>query len=311
MIISQQQAIDTDAFIPALHFKNHQILQNTMRCFLTDSQLDDLIREDVPYYDLTTMALGISEKTGMMRFQTRHDTVICGTEESAKIAEKCGCRVIDFLPSGSHLEKNQTFLEVEGSAEALHRVWKVSLNILEYASSIATRTHHVVSAVKAINPKASVVTTRKVFPGTKQLSVKGVLAGGGMLHRLGLSETVLIFKHHLTFSGGLETLAEKMPQLRQMCMEQKLAIEAESEEEAMQMAKLGFDIIQFDKFTPEKLAPIIKDLKTEYPNLQIAAAGGIHAENAGAYAKAGAELIVTTWPYFGKPADIGVSMVEK
>lgn len=281
-----------------------------MRCFLTDSQLDDLIREDIPYYDLTTTALGISEKTGMMRFQTRHDTVICGTEETAGIVEKCGGTVVASTSSGSVLGGNQIILEVEGSAEALHRAWKVSLNILEYASGIATRTHHVVSVVKAHNPKASVVTTRKVFPGTKQLSVKGVLAGGAMIHRLGLSETVLIFKHHLTFSGGLETLAEKMPQLRQMCMEQKLAIEAESEEEARQMAKLGFDMIQFDKFSPERLNAIASELKSSHPKIQIAAAGGINAENAGAYAKAGAELIVTTWPYFGKPADIGVSMVN-
>lgn len=282
-----------------------------MRCFLTDYELDHLIQEDVPYYDLTSKALNLMQKQGIMSFKTRHNTVVCGTEEAARIAEKCQCNVRFLKDSGTKLEPDQTFFEVEGSAIALHRAWKVALNVLEYTSGIATRTHKVVQEVQSANPKASVVTTRKVFPGTKQLSIKGVLAGGAMLHRLGLSETVLIFKHHLTFSGGLEGLAEKMQHLRQICLEQKLSIEAESEEEAMQMAKLGFDIVQFDKFSPEQLALIIKDLKSEYPNIQIAAAGGINGENAGAYAKAGAEIIVTTWPYFGKPADIGVKMVEK
>ncbi len=282
-----------------------------MNCVLTDNELDQLIREDVPYYDLTSMALGLSGQSGSMQFLTRHQTIICGTEEAARISEKCGLKVSSILDSGTVLEAGRVFMEVHGQADDLHKAWKVALNILEHTSGIATRTGKIVKAVKEVNEKANVVTTRKVFPGTKALSVKGVLSGGAMLHRLGLSETVLLFKHHLTFAGGLERLREKMPRLRQLCMEQKLSIEAESGEDAMKMAELGFDIIQFDKLSPENLAPIISELKSQYPNLQFAAAGGINADNAGAYARAGAELIVTTWPYFGKPADIGVKMAEK
>ena len=66
----------------------------------------------------------------------------------------------------------------------------------------------------AMEPKVAVLTTRKGFPGTKALAIKSVLAGGGYPHRLGISETVLIFKQHLNFIGGMNALAEKIKEIK-------------------------------------------------------------------------------------------------
>jgi len=88
--------------------------------------------------------------------------------------------------------------------------WKVSMNVLEYCSGIATRTKYLVDKAKNINPQIEIVTTRKIFPGTKEFSIKAIIAGGAYPHRLGLSETVLIFKQHLNFIGGIPGLVENL-----------------------------------------------------------------------------------------------------
>ena len=75
-----------------------------------------------------------------MVFTTREDTTLCCTEEAARVLQKCGATVTSCLPSGTRLAPGMTFLVAEGSARSLHAGWKVSLNLLEYASGIASRT---------------------------------------------------------------------------------------------------------------------------------------------------------------------------
>ena len=82
------------------------------------------------------------------------------------------------------------------------------MNILEYSSGIATRTKKMVDKAKLVNPHVAVLATRKSFPGTKELSIKSIIAGGAFPHRLGLSETILIFKQHVAFLGNINDLAQ-------------------------------------------------------------------------------------------------------
>lgn len=276
--------------------------------YVSEGFLDDLIKEDVPYLDLTTTVLGISGKTGRITFSSREDTVLCGIEEVVRIFGKLGIKVQHCLPSGTRVNPQTLLIAGSGNAARLHMAWKVCLNLVEYCSGIATRTRRLVDEAKAINPGISIVATRKSFPGTKELSIKSILAGGALPHRLGLSETVLIFKQHVNFLGGFGALPDLMEQVRIDTREKKIIVEVEDEDQARLIARAGIDGIQFDKWKPDDLARIIEEVRNINPFITLIAAGGINESNAAAYARTGVDAIATSWVYFGKPADVAVDI---
>src|SRR5690554_5804421 len=176
--------------------------------------MEKFMREDVPYFDLTTHLLELKGKKGRIAFICREDAVICGTEEVCRILGKLNCTLLGHLPSGTRTHPRTTILEAEGRAEDLHAAWKVSMNILEYASGITTRTNRMLMKARQFNPKIEILSTRKIFPGTKEIAIKAVLAGGGIPHRLGLSETVLVFQQHLNFIGGIDGIRGRLGEIK-------------------------------------------------------------------------------------------------
>lgn len=278
--------------------------------YITDAKIEEMLKEDVPYIDLTTLLLDIGQTEGKMAFFTREKAVLCGTEEVIRLCSKLNLKINSFLPSGTQLEKNQVFLEVEGKADSLHMAWKVSLNILDNCSGIATRTKTLVDKAKQINPKINIYTTRKSFPGTKELSIKGVIAGGGYPHRLGLSETVLVFKQHVHFLGGKEILIDKIKEMKIKAYEKKIFIEAETTDEALLYCRAGADGIQFDKISPDLLRKGVEQIRKEFPDLILLAAGGINENNIEEYAATGVDAVITTSIYYGKPVDMSVRMMK-
>ena len=184
----------------------------------------------------------------------------------------------------------------------------MALNLLEYASGIASRTQRIVEKCRAVNPVLTIVTTRKSFPGTKKIAIKAITAGGALPHRLGLSETVLVFKQHTAFLGGLESFIGTVAELKIKARETKIIIEADTVEEAMLVARSGADIVQLDKISPADLVDVATSLREANPNILISAAGGINEANAAEYAATGIDIIVLSSVYFGKPSDIGVTI---
>ncbi len=277
---------------------------------LPDSDIERFMDEDVPYGDLTTMLLGIGALRGEITFTSREATTLCCTEEAARVLERCGAAVNFLLPSGSTIDAGVTFLSASGAAGSLHAGWKVALNLLEYASGIATRTRKIVNRVKAVNDSITVVTTRKSFPGTKKVAIKAIMAGGALPHRLGLSESVLVFRQHTAFCGGLELFLQTVTGMKAKAPEHKIIVEADSAEEALAIAVAGVDVVQLDKLQPEALTRLVQQLHIVAPAVKISAAGGIIAENASAYAETGVDMLVLSAVYFGKPSDIAVSITS-
>ncbi|NTU85529.1 MAG: ModD protein [Chloroflexales bacterium] len=280
----------------------------TLPCCLSDDEIAGLLREDVPYLDLTTHALGIGDAPGTITFAARQPTVIAATEEAGRLLTQCGATVTMALPSGSRVRLGELVLMATGPAHALHRGWKVAVNLLEYVSGIATRTYALVAAARQVNPRVTVATTRKVFPGTRALAVKGILAGGAVPHRLGLSESILIFPQHRAFLGGLDGLCEALRRLKQTGREHKVGVEVEGLDDALAVAEAGADLLQFDKLPAAELQAAVGALRPRFPALTLVAAGGLTATNIAAYAATGVDVLATTWPYSGPPADIGVSI---
>lgn len=296
-----------------------------MQTTITDTRIDQLITEDVPYMDLTSHVLGLTDQPGEMEYFTREACVLAGVETVERIAAKLGCAVESALPSGSRLEPGQVFMTVRGTASQLHRMWKVCLNVFDHFSAIATKTRTMVDAVHAVNPACEILTTRKSTPGVKDLTVDACLTGGAFPHRLGLSETVLVFEHHLTFLGGFEKFVEQLPVICPRCVEKKLFVEVDAEralvlarvnaesarvcaESGGAVAWAGVDGVQVDKMPADKLGDLVKELRALDPRLCIIAAGGVNVETCAAYAATGVNGIATTAPYTAKPIDMSVRM---
>ena len=274
---------------------------------ISESRLDYLIAEDVPYIDLTSEVLGIGAAHGKMEYFTREACTVAGVDEAARVALQLGCVSEPLCETGDQLEPGDAILRVHGSAGQLHQAWKVGLNLLDHLSAIATKTRGMVDAVHAVAPGCEVLTTRKSMPGVKDLVTSAILAGGAFPHRLGLSETILVFDNHIAFLGGFEAFLEKLPAIRRKCIEKKLFVEADAEQ-AIALAQAGVDGIQFDKLSPEELREAVPRIRAIDPRVTLVAAGGINPSNAAEYAATGVDGIVTTSLFTAKPLDMSVRM---
>lgn len=275
---------------------------------IDDATLDRWIKEDVPYLDLTTHVLGIGDQLGRLIFRARGEIVVCGTEEAGRLLVRLGATLEPSIPSGRPVSPGDTLLSVTGSAAALHLGWKAALNLVEYASGIATRTAALVAAARAVTPHLEIVSTRKGFPGTRELATKAVLAGGGSPHRLGLSETLLVFDQHRTFFSDYAAFLAQIPRWKSRAPEKRFLVEASGLVEALAAARAGADGIQFDKVPPAELKTFVTALRAERPALVLIAAGGITIDNVAAYAATGVDALATSTVFHGAPADVAATM---
>lgn len=275
---------------------------------MPQSRIDYFIGEDVPYVDLTCLVLGIDNEPARMEYYTREACVLSGSEVVTRIARTLGCEVVQAKPDGTRLAPGDAFMEVHGAAAALHQLWKVGLNTFDHLSAVATKTRTMVDAAHAANAHCEVLTTRKSMPGAKDLLTQATITGGAFPHRLGLSETVLVFEQHLAFMGGLDGFLAKLPEIRSRCCEKKVFVEA-TPKRAIELAEAGVDGIQLDKATPDMIAALVPKLRTINPNITLIAAGGVNPSNVAAYAATGVDGLATTAPFTAKPIDMSVRMM--
>ncbi len=279
----------------------------------SDTWLERLLADDCPGLDLTVELLGIASAPGIMRFAPKGDCTISGVEEAQLLLEKCGLAVSRTAANGDKLKAGQQCLEARGYAAALHRGWKIAQTLMEYMTGIATRTAHMVEQAHTANPAVRVAVTRKNFPGAKTICLEAAMNGGAIVHRQNLSDSILVFEQHRMFLPGdpqasLRYLAATMDKLRLRAPERKICAEVDTLDDALLVAEAGIDIVQCEKFDCETLATTVGAVRALRDNIVILAAGGVNGDNAAQYAATGIDVLVTTWPYFGKPADIKVVM---
>jgi len=271
--------------------------------YFKTNEIENFLNEDVPYFDLTSQLLGIDQNEVEISFITREDGIVCGTEEVLKIFDLLHIKPIDFIRSATPVCANTVLIKGIGQEYKVNSAWKISQNILEYASGIATKTNRVVRLASGI----PIYTTRKHFPGTKKMSIKAILSGGALPHRLGLSETILIFKQHINLIGGFDNLLIKLKEIKSRYCSKKICVETNNFEEAYSLAKIGVDIIQFDKVAPARLIEIISKLKKDF-SILCYVTGGIREDNVQSYVDAQVDGFVTTDLYYAKTLDIKVEI---
>lgn len=175
------------------------------------------LAEDVGVGDLTA-ALIDAERPARARIVAREAAVICGTPwvEAAVLSLDPQARLTWHVTEGQRCVPDQTVLTVEGLAQPLLTAERTALNFLQLLSAVATKTAVFVDAVTGT--RAQIVDTRKTLPGLRLAQKYAVKTGGGVNHRIGLYDAVLIKENHIAAAGGvaqvLQRVRETAPQAR-------------------------------------------------------------------------------------------------
>lgn len=275
---------------------------------LADTLVDAFLAEDVPFSDLTSVVLGIGDAPARICFAARTAAVVCCLEEAERLLLRCGAAAQRHCASGDAVGADALLLQAQGPADALLRAWKTAQTLIEQASGIATAARRIVDAAHAVAPGIPVECTRKAMPGGRALSVRAVMAGGAGMHRLGLSESILIFPEHAALVGGWMAVAERLPLLQRAQPCRRIMVEAKTVADAVALATAGADVVQVDKLAPEQVREIVERTRGLNAPPAIVAAGGINEHNAGSYAATGCAALVTSAPYWARPIDIKVTI---
>jgi len=248
--------------------------------------LQAALKEDIGSGDITSRATIPVSATAVARYTTKQPLVVSGVPIAGELI-----RIVDsqlkFTPlvvDGEHVETGAAIAEVRGSARSILAVERVTLNLLQRMSGIATMTRHYVDRVRGT--KAKVIDTRKTVPGLRLLDKYAVACGGGTNHRMGLFDAVLIKNNHLSFHASLtETIEEARKNLGKATTLEVEVVNLDQLEEAIH-AKA--DVILLDNFTPDQTRHAVTQCGGRVP---LESSGGITLDNIRDYAVAGVDRI--------------------
>ncbi|WP_149714089.1 ModD protein [Campylobacter concisus] len=272
---------------------------------LSDAEILSYINEDIPYFDLTTSLQNI-DKNASLEIYSRDEICVSCVDVAASVARLLGCESKIFAKNSQICKAGDVIIKIYGSYEDVHKAWKLAQVALEYASAIATYTNKMANTAKSVNKKCEILATRKSFPFAKKFCVKAVLEGGGGIHRLGLSDSILFFKNHMKAYGSFDKFLLHLPEFKAKMAERKICVEAENLDEASKLLKANCDVVQCDKFSPELIKNVLSLRDEISPNTMIIAAGGINLANVKDYANA--DAIVTSAMYSKGVADISTRL---
>ena len=255
-----------------------------------DPFIINALNEDVGDGDHTSLATIPEGTVGKARLLVKDHGVLAGVELAKEIFF-----VIDpkldltiFLNDGAEIKPKDVVLEVEGSVHSILKAERLVLNCMQRMSGIATQTDRVVDLLKGTNTQ--VLDTRKTTPGIRYLDKWAVRIGGGVNHRFGLYDMILIKDNHVDYSGGIRQAIENTHEYIKT-LGKKLAIEIEVRnldelEEVLQTG--GVDRIMLDNFNFADLKTAVNMIEGRYIT---EASGGITVDNVREYANCGVDYI--------------------
>ena len=267
------------------------------------------LREDIGKGDITTDFFVSEGLHASGRIVARESAVVAGTGTAAQIF-----RTIDpatdvqiVRPDGEAVAADDIVIEVRGLARSILKAERVALNFLQRLCGIATLTRQFVDAVG--EHPAKVLDTRKTTPGLRALEKAAVVAGGGVNHRSGLFDMVLVKDNHLAALGGLTGFADQIRRLRKERPNVRIEVEADDLEQARAFVEIdGIDVILLDNMVP---AQIREALALRRNNIKFEASGGITLKNVRRIAATGVDYISIGALTNAAPAvDLGLEMTH-
>ena len=256
---------------------------------IPQERLDETVRQwlldDIPSFDVGGLVVGTSEKEATLWMKS--PGVFAGKPFFDAIVRVLGC-TIQWKPQaveGQYLEasgSNKVALAtVLGPVNKILQGERTALCTLSRCSGVASAAREAAMIAGSMGWKGYTAGTRKTTPGFRIVEKYGLLVGGVATHRLDLSQMVMLKDNHIWAAGSI-TKAVKLA--RQAAgFSEKIEVECQSKEEALEAARAGADIVMLDNFEPTKLKEDAKSLKEEFPHLLIEASGGITVETMADY----------------------------
>lgn len=247
------------------------------------------LKEDIGEGDITTDFFVPETLHATGRIAARENAIVAGTGAAAEVFRQVDPSIdIQIIrPDGDEVVVGDVIIEVRGLAGSILKAERVALNFLQRLCGIATLTRQFVDAIG--NHPAKILDTRKTTPGLRALEKAAVVAGGGVNHRFGLYDMVLVKDNHLATFGGLSSFADRIRQLRKERPNIRIEVEADDLEQTRAFAEVeGIDVILLDNMTP---AQIREAIALRNDNIQFEASGGITLKNVKRVAATGVDYI--------------------
>lgn len=257
---------------------------------LIDKLIDLAFAEDIGDGDHTTLSCIPNTAMGKSKLLIKEAGVLAGIEVAEEIFHRFDptMKVEVLIHDGEEVKPGDIAMIVEGKVQSLLQTERLMLNVMQRMSGIATMTRKY--AARLEGTKTKVLDTRKTTPGMRILEKMAVKIGGGVNHRIGLFDMILLKDNHVDFAGGIE---KAITRAKEYCKAKgkdlKIEIEVRNFDELRQVLDLGgVDRIMFDNFTPEMTKKAVEMVAGKY---ETESSGGITFDTLRQYAECGVDFI--------------------
>tara|TARA_Y100001936_G_C15993193_1_gene623541 strand:- start:281 stop:1123 length:843 start_codon:yes stop_codon:yes gene_type:complete len=277
---------------------------------LSDSELKKIIKlaikEDLGNLgDITSNTVLTKRDKATFHFVSREKGILCGIN-IAKIVYKLLDKKIKFTSfknEGDVIKTNDVLAKVEGPAISLLTGERTALNFLTHLSGIATSTSMLVKLISKTNTK--ILCTRKTTPGLRNIEKYAVKIGGGINHRIGLYDAILIKDNHIAIAGSISNALNKVKKFKNKT---KIEIEVDNLKQFKEALKFNPDVIMLDNFKINDLEKAVKIAKNK---VILEASGKIDHSNVAKIAESGVDFISSGWiTHSSKSLDIGLDLIK-
>lgn len=261
---------------------NHQVLVNQL--------IDLAISEDVGDGDHTSLACIPSTAHGEARLLVKEEGIIAGIEVAKLVFNKIDASIVftQVINDGDFVKNNDVAFYIEGSSLSILKAERLALNFMQRMSGIATKTNLYAQLISDLPTK--ILDTRKTTPGNRIIEKWAVQIGGGVNHRMGLYDMVMIKDNHIDYAGGIKQAINKtVDYLKTNNKTIKIEIEARDLNELDEILKIGkIHRIMLDNFSFDDMRTAVQLIGGKY---ETEASGGITEKTIREYAKCGVDYI--------------------
>ena len=257
---------------------------------LVDNLIDLAFAEDIGDGDHTTLCSIPADAIGKANLIIKETGILAGVKIGVDVFNKLDPKLaVDVLiKDGTKVNPGDIVFTVEGKVQSILQAERIVLNIMQRMSGIATTTNRYVALIDGTNAK--VLDTRKTTPGMRMLEKQAVKIGGGMNHRIGLFDMILLKDNHVDFAGGIKkAIVGAQTYLKENNKQLKIEIEVRNIDELNEVLNLGgVDRVMLDNFTPEETREAVQIVNGR---VELESSGGITIETIRDYAETGVDYI--------------------
>jgi nicotinate-nucleotide pyrophosphorylase (carboxylating) len=257
---------------------------------LTDELIRLAFAEDIGRGDMTTLCCIPPSARGKSRLIVKENGVLAGVEMAGRIFRHFDpeLKMTVYIGDGAEVNEGDVAFTVEGKTQSLLQTERIVLNMMQRMSGIATTTRRYVNELKGTHTR--ILDTRKTTPGMRMAEKEAVRIGGGVNHRTGLFDMILLKDNHVDFAGGItQAIARARSFLKEKGENLKIEIEVRNLDELQQVLNTGgVDRIMLDNFTVDNTREAVRRIAGRY---ETEASGGITFDRLKEYAQTGVNYI--------------------